>query len=374
MSGEDAASLFYDEERFERTGVAPLRVQETLFGRGGVQGMDDLPHRRRKEMFLSLMSVESIARLADLSDGQWRAYATRWAKRDQVVLFDEACEILCRAVCVWAGVPLAEADVQKRTRDFVAMIEAGAAVGPRHWRGRLARNRTEGWIGGLVNQVRAQSPPSDEGDALQVIARHRDAQGRLLNSELAAVGLINLLRPTVAIAWYVTFAALALYQHPECRARLLTGEAEYREWFVQEVRRYYPFFPAVAARTRKEFDWKGYHFPHGTRVLLDLYGTDHDARLWERPDVFLPERFRHWNRSAFNFVPQGGGEHRTGHRCPGEWITIELMKGAVAFMSAGMHFDVPQQDLRINLSRIPTIPKSRFVIKQVRLNSRGERE
>jgi fatty-acid peroxygenase len=39
-----------------------------------------------------------------------------------------------------------------------------------------------------------------------------------------------------------------------------------------------PFFPAVAARVRRDFDWKGYRLPRGRRVLLDLYGTDYDPR------------------------------------------------------------------------------------------------
>src|SRR3546814_17490037 len=49
MRGEDAARLFYDEGRFERSGVAPVRVQETLFGRGGVQGSDGAAHRSSEE-------------------------------------------------------------------------------------------------------------------------------------------------------------------------------------------------------------------------------------------------------------------------------------------------------------------------------------
>lgn len=136
--------------------------------------------------------------------------------------------------------------------------------------------------------------------------------------------------------------------------------------FVQEVRRFYPFFPVVAARTRHEFEWKGYRLPGRTRVLLDLYGTDHDTRLWDRPDAFVPERFRHWDGSAFNFIPQGGGSHRNGHRCPGELITIELMKVAAEFLSARIQYEVPQQDLRISLSRIPALPNSRFLIRNVR--------
>lgn len=55
--------------------------------------------------------------------------------------------------------------------------------------------------------------------------------------------LINLLRPTVEVAWFVMFAALALHQYPECRDKLDAGQDDYLERFVQEVRRFYPFFP-----------------------------------------------------------------------------------------------------------------------------------
>src|SRR3546814_10555834 len=59
---------------------------------------------------------------------------------------------------------------------------------------------------------------------------------------------------------------------------------------------------------------------------LDLHGTNRDRRSWDAPEEFRPERFRRWDGSPFNFIPQGGGSHDLNHRCPGEWITIELMK------------------------------------------------
>lgn len=70
MRGEEVARTFYDENRFERKGTAPKRLQATLFGRGGVQRMDDSPHHHRKQMFLSLMTPAGIQQLADLSAEQ----------------------------------------------------------------------------------------------------------------------------------------------------------------------------------------------------------------------------------------------------------------------------------------------------------------
>src|SRR3712207_8802226 len=65
------------------------------------------------------------------------------------------------------------------------------------------------------------------------------------------------------------------------RASLFPYTTLFRSLFVQEVRRYYPFFPFIVALAREDFDWKGYHFEKGTLTVLDLYGTNHDARLWE---------------------------------------------------------------------------------------------
>ncbi len=42
------------------------------------------------------------------------------------------------------------------------------------------------------------------------------------------------------------------------------------------------------------------------------------------------------------------------------------MKRAVRLLIGSMHYEVPEQDLRIDLSRMPAIPESRFVISAVR--------
>jgi|SRR5215212_10174012 fatty-acid peroxygenase len=315
-------------------------------------------------MFMSLMSPEGIQQLTDMTSDQWRAYIEKWEAMDQVVLHEEAQEILCRAVCNWAGIPLTESEARQRTCEFGAMIDGAGAVGPRNWRGNMAALAHGAMVPRHQRCVRKLTVP--EASATHVVAWHRDLDGELLDSKVAAVELTNVLRPTVAVAWFVTFAALALHNYPECRRKLEAGEDDYLEMFIQEVRRFYPFFPAVGGHVQKEFDWRGHHFGTGTWVLLDLYGTNHDARIWQEPEVFRPERFGRWREGPFNFIPQGGRrDYDTSHRCAGEWLTIELMKTIVRLLTTGMQYDVPEQDLRIALSRMPAIPASGFLINNV---------
>ncbi len=55
------------------------------------------------------------------------------------------------------------------------------------------------------------------------------------------------------------------------------------ERFVHEVRRFYPFVPFVGAIVRHDFEWNGYRFAERTRLLLELYGTDHHPQALAGP-------------------------------------------------------------------------------------------
>jgi fatty-acid peroxygenase len=70
MSGEEAAKVFYDNNYFKRKDVAPKRVQKTLTGQNGVQGLDGDAHRNRKQMFLSIMTPENMKTLKDYTSYQ----------------------------------------------------------------------------------------------------------------------------------------------------------------------------------------------------------------------------------------------------------------------------------------------------------------
>ena len=354
MIGSEAARVFYDGERMQREGAAPLRVQATLFGRGGVQTLDGEIHRRRKQLFMSLLAPESVSRLVGLFEHGLRDSIAHWPVR--VPLFDALQDVLARVVCEWAGLRI---DDDRRVRDIVAMIEGAGGAGPLHWRGRVGRARAEWWLERQIEEVREAR--------LQPLGALGAFAASDLDRRTAAVELLNVIRPTVAVARYIVFCAHALHEFPH--AAELVREEEYLEPFVQEVRRFYPFFPAVAARVHHGFTWPDIDFAEGARVLLDLYGSNHDPRTWPDPDQFRPERFVGWQGDPFTLIPQGAGDTATGHRCPGEQLTIELMKTAVQLFTQRIAYEVPAQDLHISLARMPALPASRFLVENVQLVS-----
>jgi fatty-acid peroxygenase len=362
LRGPRAVRFFYDESHVRRHTAIPEPVQGTLFGHAAIQTLDGEPHRHRKAMFLSLLkNPYQVAGLVDRVAAAWDEAVSSWAGRQQVVLFDEASRVITRGVCDWAGIPLDESNVRRVAADLIAMVDGFATLGPRHWRARMARGRRERWLASLVRQVRAATAKAPEGSAVDVVARFTDADGELLSPERAAVELLNIIRPTVAVSWFVAFTGHALHRWPEHRARLRDGDLAYGVAFAHEVRRFYPFAPFVAGRAVTDLTWEGEHIPARSVVLLDIFGQNHDAALWPEPYRFHPQRFLHREPDPDELIPQGGADARTGHRCPGEDVTVAMV-AAFATWLGRLDYGVPRQDLTISLRRIPAIVRSRFLI------------
>ena len=357
LTGAQAARFFYDDEVFTRVGAAPGFLEATLFGRGGVQGLDGAEHRHRKSMFLRLLGpgrTDALTARAVAEIGALRHRA------GEVVLQDAFEGALTQAVCDWAGVPIAAEELPGRSRMLSRLFEHAVPVDPRHILGRLARRRADRWAADLVDAARAGdlAPPPDS--ALSVIAGWRDPTGDPLPRDVAGVELLNVLRPFVAISAYLTFAAHALATHPDARAAL-RADPDAVLPFVQEVRRTYPFFPLLAARARGAAAWGAHALPAGRLVLLDIWGTNRDPAAWDDPDAFRPARFAGWGGDPFTLIPQGGGDHATGHRCAGEWVTLDLMvMGTRALLDLVRWENLPSQDLSLDMRALPGLPRSRI--------------
>ena len=361
MRGREASAVFGDHRRMSRAGAIPRSVMHLLQDEGSVQSLEGEAHHHRKAVFLHLLDDEGAARLADASGREWEAAARRASGRTES-LYDIAVEVLTRSAVDWIGLPPDSTDIDRLGGALAEMVDAAPTLGPRNWSARLRRRRVERWAASLVRDARAGTLRATTGSPLAAMATLHDHDGTQPPPGTAAVELINLLRPIVAVARYVVFAAHALERHPGWRDRVRT-DPEARGRFVQEVRRFYPFFPVAAGTVKAPFSWRGHEFEPGSRVLLDLYATDHDPSAWPEPDRFDPDRFLTWLPDPDTLVPQGAGDAASGHRCPGEGATIALIDRFLAFATADPQpYSVPPQDLRISLRRLPALPEDRMLV------------
>jgi fatty-acid peroxygenase len=351
LSGPEGVRLFYNEDLMRRRDALPRPLARTLFGRGAVHGLDDAEHQHRKSMFLRVLDDKAAHDIAAITDELWRG-PEHFCVVDPEAVFGQAVDVHCAAACRWAGVP-ADAVDPALGRDLMTIVDGFGSLGPRWLRARGARRRVDKWARRLVARARGGHRKVESDSPLGVLAAATAPNGTLLRTRVAGVELINVLRPTVAVAYFVAFTAHALQEHPELRERLHAAPEEVLEAFAHEVRRYYPFVPMLAARARRSVTFQGRPLVAGRRVLLDVYGTLHDPQLWDEPERFDCARFRDGSVPE-HYIPQGGGDVVTGHRCPGERVAVELIKVAARRMVARPAEQAPAT--RIPLNRLPTRP------------------
>jgi fatty-acid peroxygenase len=360
VGGPAGVRRFYDE-RLRRRRAFPPPIKLVLFGRGAVHGLDDARHQARKAMFLDVLTRESVERLARHAEREWASATAAWKPGSRVVLFDAAVEVLAASVLPWAGIPVAPEEIPRRGRQLAAIVEGFAKPGPKYLQAVSARWQLDRWARRLVRQVRRGEIQPATGTALHAVANAREKRLRTLPDRVAAVELLNFIRPTVAAAWFIAFAGKALHAHSEWRERIAGGDEAALAAFTQEVRRLYPFTPVLAAKARCKQEVLGYALPRGGLVVLDVYGTLHDPAHWPEPESFKPERFLEMPIDPDTFVPQGGGDVATGHRCPGEPVVLAMIAAAVRELSRLAHTQSPQ-DLGYDLTQMPTRPASGVVL------------
>ncbi len=364
LRGPDAVDLVYGQHGLTRKGAMPFWVLRLLQDHGSVQQLEAWSHLRRKEMFVRLLvdeaSAEAVAgKFADL----WLQCAT--SRPPQFEVLRGTSHLLAAAAIAWCGLPESMARSEWVPTTLFRMSDRTGSLGPSTWTTLLKRSRLERRLRAEVRLMRRNGEPA--GDTpLARLARARDAEGQLLSDAVVAVELLNLLRPIVAVGRYIAFAALALHEHPQWRDRIAAGDDDAILPFCEEVRRLAPFFPFTAAIATQDIAFRGGTIRAGQWIVVDLYGTCRDPKAFPDPRAFHPDR--DWQTPAVQAaaVPQGGGDLRLGHRCPGERVTLVLMAEAVRLLCRRLDYDLPDQDLSVSRRRIPAQPASGVILKGLR--------
>lgn len=366
--GKEAAKKFYDPRNFKREGAMPKIVLKTLFGENGVQTLDGQAHEHRKTIFMDLMTPKRMEEYHRILDKNLTRKLDR--QQGQFELFDLAKDVLFRSICEWAGIDLSQLtkkEVDQLAEYQISMISSAVTNPATHIKGIDNRKKSEKWAQSLIENARINPVAGKEDVALYAFAKATDDHGELLPIDVAAVELLNVIRPTVALTVWIALMGHALFSRPDIYQRLHAEFDQLKDSFIQEMRRYYPFFPMLPAFAIQDVEVDGYLIPKDSWVVLDLYGTNHDDRMIETPEVFRISRYlgkeKHISYDEeYEMIAQGGGEFKTMHRCAGEWITLHTLRVFSDQLVNKYQFSIPEQDWSIPMNQFPTYPKSKALL------------
>lgn len=366
--GKEAAKKFYDPQNFKREGAMPKIVLKTLFGENGVQTLDGQAHEHRKTIFMDLMTPKRMEEYHRILDKNLTQKLDQ--QQGEFELFDLAKDVLFRSICEWAGIDLSQfskKEVDQLAEYQISMISSAVTNPATHIKGIDNRKKSEKWAQSLIENARINPVAGKDDVALYAFAKATDGHGELLPVDIAAVELLNVIRPTVALTVWIALMGHALFSRPDIYQRLHTEFDQLQDSFIQEMRRYYPFFPMLPAFAKKDVEVDGYLIPKDSWVVLDLYGTNHDNRTIETPEVFRISRYlgkeKHISYDEeYEMIAQGGGKFEAMHRCAGEWITLHTLRVFSDQLVNKYQFSIPEQDWSIPMNQFPTYPKSKALL------------
>ena len=170
--------------------------------------------------------------------------------------------------------------------------------------------------------------PEDRGDLLSILLEAQDADDgsrmsdRQVRDEAMTLFLAGHETTAVALSW--TWFLLA--QHPEVDARLadelraaLGGRPpavtdlpalRYAEMVVMESMRLYPPAYGIGREAARSTEVAGHPVPAGGIVIMPTWVVQRDARWFDEPEAFRPERWAHdamRRLPRFAYFPFGGG-------------------------------------------------------------------
>lgn len=361
--GKEAAKKFYDPKNFKREGAMPEVVLNTLFGQDGVQTLDGEEHRHRKNIFMDLMTPDRMDDYHKILDKKMTAAFD--AEQGTFELFGLTRKILFEAITEWAGInldDLTDEEINDLSKYQISMISSSFTSPVDHIKGVNDRKKSEKWARKLIKEARENPIPGKEDVALYAFAEATDLDGELLSEKVAAVELLNIIRPTLALTVWAALMGHALFSRKDIYSDLKDDFDRLQDSFIQEMRRYYPFFPMLPAVSLREVEIDGYTIPEDSWVVLDLYGTDHDSRHIEKPEEFKVDRYVEnaediSYEEEYEMIAQGGGDFRSMHRCAGEWITLHTLRVLSDHLVNKYEFSVPEQDFEVAMDQFPTYPR-----------------
>lgn len=226
-------------------------------------------------------------------------------------------------------------------QDFVPVLALVDIGGVNKRAIRLSKARNE-WAQRLIDEHRAAAAAGREqgktmvGDLLEKQASDPETYS---DKVIRALCLSILQAGTDTSSSTIEWGMALLLNHPAAMAKAkaeidevigtarILEEADlpnlpYLGCIIKETLRLHPVGPLLAPHeSASDCSVGGYDIPAGTMLLVNVHAMHRDARVWEEPERFSPERFEGGMSDGKWMLPFGMGRRR----CPGEGLAMKMV-------------------------------------------------
>jgi cytochrome P450 len=323
-------------EQFNKTPNLKRSTKKTI-GEGLLTSEGEF-HKRQRKLVQPAFHHKRIATYADLMVNYTTAMLDGWHTGDQRDIHHEMMKLTMQIVAkalfdadvssdadaIGHAITVGIESASKRTMQAVSMPEwVPTAENAERRRATSLLNDT---IYGMIAERRQSS--EDKGDLLSMLlmAVDEDDGGQMTDKQVHDEAMTLFIAGHETTANALSWTLYLLSQHPEIEAKLLEelrtvlgGRAPtmadlprlvYTDMVIKESMRLYPPAWIIGRLAMEDVDLGGYHIPKGSIVIMSPYVMHHDARYFEQPEAFRPERFAPGYEERlpkYAYFPFGGG-------------------------------------------------------------------
>jgi cytochrome P450 len=326
---------------YPKTSVTRLLLEPGM-GKGLITAEGEIWRRHRRIMAPSF-DHRSILSYSPIMTQVAEELVAKWHKLPEGTTIDVAAAMMEATLTVISRTMFSSdsvdiADVVRRgVERYQSEVRPTLAdlLGLPHWlshRGKLrasvrALSEFDIAINRLI-ETRIQNHDAAPNDLLArlLAARDEDGSGRLSIQEVRDEVITTFMAGHETTAQVLTWVWYLLSQHPIEEAKLhaeiktvLGGrpprhedlaKLTYTRMIIEEAMRLYPPAHTISRTPLVDDEICNLRVPKGSVVLISPWVLHRHRRLWERPDVFEPQRFapeRAATRPRFSYLPFGGG-------------------------------------------------------------------
>ena len=319
------------------TGLA-FEAGKKIIGEGLLSAQGDA-HRRQRRLVQPAFHRDALAAYGATMTEHARRWSERHCDDEVVAMRDEMMRLTLGIVgetMFGATDGTAAGDVRELidaamnlfgpiTFAFASLVERLPTPAARRF--VRARARLDARVYRMLSERRTQNV--DRGDLLSMLLGAQDDEGdhgglsdRQLRDEIVTIFLAGHETTASALTWSWTLLA----QNPAVEARLhneldsvLGGRPPtvadfaglpYTRGVFDETLRLFPPAPMVFRRALEDHPIGSYVIPKGGIVILSQYVTHRDARFYDHPESFDPDRWRLEERATrprYSYFPFGAG-------------------------------------------------------------------
>ena len=305
----------------------------------GLLTSEEPMHMRQRRLAQPAFLRDRIAGYGAVIGEKTLAMTSRWQPAGRVDLYPEMLELALRIVgkCLFDLDELEDVNAVAEAVDgfmsyvplsFLPFAKALERL-PLPAMNRLRRGKVflDEMIYGMIAERRRDG--RDRGDLLSMLLSATDDGSGMSDRQLRDECVTIILAGHETTANALSFSIDLLGRHPKVQERL-AGEARevlgkgvptaadfprlpYAYAVFAEAMRLYPPVWVTGRTCAEEYEIAGFKIPVGTTLLAAQCAVHRDARFWEQPEIFNPERFlgeAKAGRPRYAYFPFAGGSRQ----------------------------------------------------------------